>query len=180
MTHSIKQHHQHRRGPGGHGRHRARRGAVGAAILGLLAEQPMHGYELISALEERSGGRWKPSPGSMYPALGRLEHRGLIASTETDGKRRFELTEAGRERLAEQHEAGNDAPWDDHGLGGHGELRRAVSELTGPAKQIGRFGSPEQITAAVTAVKTATASMYRILADGVSEDETNENETETT
>ncbi len=159
-------HQHHRRGPDSHGRHRARRGAVGAAVLALLAEQPMHGYELISALEERSGGRWKPSPGSIYPALRRLEHRGFISSTETDGKRRFELTDAGRERLAEQERAGIDAPWDDHGLGGHGELRRAVAELTGPARQIGRFGSPDQVDAAVAAVKATTLSLYRLLADG--------------
>jgi DNA-binding PadR family transcriptional regulator len=132
----------------------------------MLAEQPMHGYELITALEERSGGRWKPSPGSIYPALRRLEFRELISSTETDGKRRFELTDAGRQQVAEQQEAGNETPWDSHGLGGHGELRRAIAELTGPARQIGRFGTPEQVTAAVATVKTATSSLYRILADG--------------
>jgi DNA-binding PadR family transcriptional regulator len=159
-------HHRHRRGPHGHGRHRARRGAVGAAILGLLAEQPMHGYELINTLDERSGGRWKPSPGSIYPALGRLEHRGLITSTGESGKRRYELTDAGRARVAEQEEAGITAPWDDHGLGRHGELRRAVAELAGPARQIGRFGSTDQIAKAVAAVKDTTSTLYRILTDG--------------
>jgi DNA-binding PadR family transcriptional regulator len=139
-------------------------------VLGLLAEQPMHGYELITALEERSGGRWKPSPGSIYPALRRLEHRGFIASTEIDGeKRRFELTDTGRQRLSEHQQAGDHKPWDDQALGGHGELRRAISELTGPARQIGRFGTSEQATDAIAAVKAATASLYRILADGVTE-----------
>lgn len=157
---------------GGHGRRRARRGAVGSAVLALLDEQPMHGYELITALEEKSGGRWKPSAGSIYPALRRLEHRGFIASTDDDdGKRRFELTDAGRERVEEQRAAGNDTPWDDHGLGHHGELRRAMAELVGPARQIGRFGTPEQSTAAVTVVKDATAALYRILADRPSSDE---------
>jgi DNA-binding PadR family transcriptional regulator len=139
---------------------------VGAAILGVLAEQPMHGYELITTLEERSGGRWKPSPGSIYPALGRLEQRGLIASSGDSGKRRYELTDAGRERVAEQQELGVTAPWDEHGLGHHGELRRAIAELTGPARQISRFGSPDQIAQAVTTIKHATATLYRILADG--------------
>lgn len=157
-----------RRGPGGHGRRRARRGAVGGAVLALLDEQPMHGYELIAALDERTGGRWKPSPGSIYPALSRLEHRGLIVETDEgdDGKRRYELTDAGRERVAEQRAAGNETPWDDHGLGHHGELRRAVAELVGPARQIGRFGTAEQTDAAVAVVKEATAKLYRILADG--------------
>lgn len=127
----------------------------------------MHGYELITALESKSGGRWKPSPGSIYPALRRLEHRGFITSIEgDDGKRRFELTDDGRDRVAEHREAGHDAPWDDHGLGRHGELRRAVAELTGPARQIGRFGTPEQTAAAVAVVKRATNELYRLLADG--------------
>ncbi len=160
--------HQNLRGPKGHGRHRARRGAVGTAILTLLDEQPMHGYELIGALEERSGGRWKPSAGSIYPALQRLEERGFISPVDgepDDGKRRFELTESGRQRLADR---GDDAtpPWDDENLGRHGELRRAMAELSGPAKQIGRFGTTDQVDAAVAAVKATTAKLYQILADG--------------
>jgi DNA-binding PadR family transcriptional regulator len=158
--------HDRRRGPQGPPRSRARRGAVGASILTLLAERPMHGYELIAALDERSGGRWTPSPGTIYPALGRLEHRGLITSIDDDGKRRFELTDAGRQRLAEQRDAGVEAPWDEPGLGRHGELRRAVAELVGPARQIGRFGSPGQTTRAVAAIRQTTAALYRILADG--------------
>ena len=128
----------------------------------------MHGYELIAALDERTGGRWKPSPGSIDPALARLEHRGLIVETDDsdDGKRRYELTDAGRERVEQQRAAGNDTPWDDHGLGDHGELRRAVAELVGPARQIGRFGTPEQNQAAVAAIKEATSTLYQILASG--------------
>jgi len=168
MTHRTR-HSRHLRGPRGHGRHRARRGAVGAAVLTVLAEGPKHGYELITTLEERSGGRWKPSPGSIYPALKRLEHHGLISSTEDDGKRRFELTDSGRERVAELEDAGGPPPWDQPELGRHGELRRAVAELTGPARQIGRFGTPEQSEAAVAAIKDATAALYRILADGPAE-----------
>lgn len=162
-----RNHQHHLRGPKGHGRHRARRGAVGTAILTLLDEQPMHGYELIGALEERSGGRWKPSAGSIYPALQRLEDRGLISPVTgeaDDGKRRFELTEAGRQRLAER---GDDAtpPWADEHVGRHGELRRAMAELSGPAKQIGRFGTTEQIDAATAAVQDATTRLYQILAE---------------
>ena len=144
-------------------------------MLALLDEQPMYGYELITALDDKSGGRWKPSPGSVYPALRRLEHRGFVSSVEgDDGKRRFELTDLGRERVHEHREAGHPAPWEEHGLGRHGELRRAVSELTGPARQIGRFGSPDQTERAVAVVKDATSKLYRILADGPTDDDPND------
>src|SRR5581483_866443 len=97
------------RGWGGPGR-RARRGDVRAAVLALLAERPMHGYEMIQELEERTGGLWRPSPGAVYPALQLLEDQGLVrADTESD-KRRFELTDAGREEAAK---AGDRKPWDD-------------------------------------------------------------------
>jgi len=166
--HPHDHHHDNLRGPKGHGRHRARRGAVSTAILTLLDEQPMHGYELIGALDERSGGRWKPSAGSIYPALQRLEERGFISPVDgevDDGKNRFELTESGRQRLAERGDAS--APWDDdENLGRHGELRRALSELAGPCKQIGRFGSTDQVDAAVVALKETAAKLYQILADG--------------
>jgi DNA-binding PadR family transcriptional regulator len=133
----------------------------------------MHGYELITALEEKSGGRWKPSPGSIYPALRRLEQRGFITAVETgddEPKRRFELTDLGRQRVAEHRDAGHENPWDEHGLGDHGDLRRAIAELVGPARQIGRFGTSEQITAAAAAVKEATTRLYRILADAPAAD----------
>lgn len=166
MRHQLRSQH-------GHGRHRARRGAVGVAILTLLDEQPMYGYELIGALDERSGGRWKPSAGSIYPALKRLEDRGLITPVDDhddSGKRRYELTDDGRTVVAERADD-EVAPWDAHGLGGHGELRRAVGELTGPARQIGRYGTADQVTAAVAVIKEATAKLYRLLADGPSDDE---------
>jgi len=162
-------HHHRRRGPHGHGRHRARRGALGMAVLTLLAERPMHGYELITVLEDRSGGRWKPSPGAIYPALGKLEHRGLITSTEHDGKRQYELTEAERTVVTEFGQSGGGAPWDEPELGGHGDLRRAIAELVGPARQIGRFGTSTQTEAAATVIKDATSRLYKILADGPSE-----------
>src|SRR6188472_3989800 len=100
------------RGPHGRGRHRARRGAVTMAVITLLAERPMHGYELITVLDERSGGRWKPSPGSIYPALGKLEGRGLVTSTEQDGKRLYELTEEGHSVAAEIGKRTEGAPWE--------------------------------------------------------------------
>ena len=162
------EYHHRRRGPHGHGpgRSRARRGALGGAILVLLSERPMHGYELITLLEERSGGRWKPSPGAVYPALGKLEQRGFVTATEVDDKRQYALTEAGKAIADEMRQHGGPAPWDAEQVGSGGELRRSISELVGPARQIGRFGTPEQSAAAAAAIKEATAKLYKILADG--------------
>jgi DNA-binding PadR family transcriptional regulator len=94
----------------GRGGPRARRGDVRAAVLALLAERPMHGYEMIKEIEERTQGAWTPSAGSIYPMLQLLEEEGLIQGEESDGKRRFTLTETGS---AEQEEKrGQEAPWD--------------------------------------------------------------------
>src|SRR6201989_406520 len=96
-------------GRGGRGR-RARRGDVRAAVLALLADRPMHGYEMIKEIEERSEGAWTPSAGSIYPTLQMLEDEGLIRGEDSDGKRRFTLTDTGR---AEQDEKAEEvAPWD--------------------------------------------------------------------
>jgi DNA-binding PadR family transcriptional regulator len=94
----------------GRGGPRARRGDVRAAVLALLAERPMHGYEMIKQIEERTQGAWTPSAGSIYPTLQMLEDEGLIRGEESDGKRRFTLTEAGSE--AQEEKAGEQAPWD--------------------------------------------------------------------
>lgn len=163
MGHQHHHHAPHSRG----GRHRARRGAIVNATLLLLDEQPMHGYELITELESRSEGRWRPSPGTMYPALTRMEERGLVEAEEADGKKRFSLTDAGRSRLAEFREMAGDgepAPWHDHGRGGRGELRGAVAELHGQARQIGRFGTPEQVEQAKQVFSNAKRELYAILA----------------
>lgn len=106
--------HHHRHGPyhRGRGGSRAKRGDVRAASLALLAEKPMHGYEMIKEIEERSGGYWRPSAGSIYPTLQLLEDEGLIAGTEIDGKRRFELTDEGRKAVEERAEKSEPLPWE--------------------------------------------------------------------
>jgi DNA-binding PadR family transcriptional regulator len=138
------------------------------SIVALLDERPMHGYDLITELEARSGGRWKPSPGAIYPALGKLEERGLITATEAGERKQYELTDEGRQVAATLRESGA-APWDEQDLGGRGDLHRAIAELSGPARQIGRFGTPEQSAEAVAAVKEATRRLYKILADGATD-----------
>ncbi len=150
------------------GRHRARRGAIVDAVLLLLDERAMHGYELITELEDRSEGRWRPSPGTMYPALNRMEARGLLTAEEVDGKKRFALSDAGRERL-DAYLADRDddapAPWQEHASGGRGDLRRRISEIVGQARQIGRFGTPEQIEAAGAVLDDTRRRLYAVLAD---------------
>ena len=82
-------------GPRGRGR-KARRGDIRTAALLLLAEEPRNGYQIMQEVEERSDGVWRPSPGSVYPALQQLEDEGLIRSEEIDGRKLFALTDAGR------------------------------------------------------------------------------------
>src|SRR6478735_4861784 len=86
---------------------RAGRGDVRAAVLALLAEQPMHGYQIIREIEERSGGSWKPSAGSVYPTLQLLADEGSISAEESNGRKIYSLTEAGREVAASEASA----PW---------------------------------------------------------------------
>ena len=83
---------------------KAGRGDVRAAILALLREGPRNGYQIMSEIEERSGGAWRPSPGAVYPALAQLADEGLIAGVESGGRRTFELTEAGRRHIADNPE----------------------------------------------------------------------------
>jgi DNA-binding PadR family transcriptional regulator len=113
-AHLLRQEFARSRGPrygrGRGGGARARRGDVRAAVLALLAERPMHGYEMIKELEERTEGAWTPSAGSIYPTLQMLEDEGLIRGEESEGKRRFALTEAGTAEQAEK--AGEQTPWD--------------------------------------------------------------------
>ncbi|MFI5027914.1 MAG: PadR family transcriptional regulator [Solirubrobacterales bacterium] len=114
----------------GRGGPRARRGDIRAAALALLSERPMHGYEMIKEIEERTGGAWIPSAGSIYPTLQMLEDEGLISGQEVEGKRRFTLTDAGTaERKSRDEE---EAPWDAVRAGVDPEqiqLRDAVRKL---------------------------------------------------
>src|ERR1700761_5622874 len=118
-------------GPGGRGRGpRARRGDVRAAVLALLADRPMHGYEMIKEIEERSEGAWTPSAGSIYPMLQLLEDEGLIRGEDVDGKRRFTLTDEGR--AEQEKKAGDVTPWDAVRAGfpsGHLALRHTIGQL---------------------------------------------------
>jgi DNA-binding PadR family transcriptional regulator len=149
----------------GRGGPRARRGDVRAAILALLAERPMHGYEMIQEIEERSGGLWRPSAGSIYPTLQLLEDADLIRGTESEGKRRFELTDEGRKAVEEREGA---LPWEEVTAGADPHevrLRESFFALQAAVLQAGRAGSPEQRARVREAIDEARRRVYAILAE---------------
>jgi DNA-binding PadR family transcriptional regulator len=85
---------------------RMRRGDVKYLLLETLLKRPMHGYDVIQDLEERHQGRYRPSPGSVYPTLQMLEDGGFVTSQVIDGKRVYEITDAGRRLLEERGDVG--------------------------------------------------------------------------
>lgn len=149
------------------GRRRRGRGDVRAALLLLLAENATNGYRLMQEIEERSDGLWRPSPGSVYPTLSRLEGDGLVAVEKHDGHKTFSLTKAGdayvdenRERLGE--------PW--VGLGDSdpesaGAYRREVRPLIEAVKQVGRVGDDDALAAAAELLTQTRRKLYAILAE---------------
>ena len=143
-----------------------RRGQIRTALLAVLAEAPGHGYDVIKTLEIKSGGAWKPSPGSVYPTLQLLEDEGLVRSTERDGKRVYEITEAGRAEAASRVEQDGGAPWETAGRGSRPgrEAREAFGQLFRAFKQIAEVGSPEQIEQGLAVITDARKRLYQILA----------------
>jgi DNA-binding PadR family transcriptional regulator len=153
------------RGPFGGGRGRKRRGDVRIALLLLLAEEPRNGYQLMQTIEERSGGRWRPSPGSVYPTLAQLEDESLIRATERGGSKLFEITDAGRERAERSSGA---APWeseDDPLEQFLPELGSLVLQLGKAAWQVGQVGDVRQTKQACDVLAEARRALYRILAE---------------
>jgi DNA-binding PadR family transcriptional regulator len=143
---------------------RVGRGEVRTAVLALLAEQPMHGYQIIREIEERSGGSWKPSPGSVYPTLQLLADESLISVEESNGRKIYSLTEAGREVA----NAETVSPWDPAEPAGHRytALPKSGAELAQAAAQVNRTGTPEQVQQAVDVLDEARRKLYSILAQG--------------
>ena len=155
------------RGPRGRGR-KARRGDIRTAALLLLAEEPRNGYQIMQEVEERSDGEWRPSPGSVYPALSQLEDEGLIHTEVLDGRKLFALTDAGR-KLVEERGSDTPAPWEQ--MSGElsddvVEIRKLIRDAMSAFVQVMRTGSPEQIAKAAEVLATTRRDLYRILADG--------------
>lgn len=159
-------------GPKGRGRGcgsggpRAGRGDIRNAVLMLLQEQPMHGYQLIQEIAQRSGNRWTPSPGAIYPALSFLEDEGLIAIEADSGRKLATLTPAGT-TYVEANLATLKAPWDAAtGRAAHPTraLRDTMMTLGDAIHQIARTGTEQQAAQAVSALETARRELYLILA----------------
>jgi DNA-binding PadR family transcriptional regulator len=154
-------------GPRGRGR-KARRGDIRTAALLLLNEEPRNGYEIMQEVEERSDGVWRPSPGSVYPALAQLEDEGLIRSQELEGRKLFALTGEGRKLVSERGED-KQAPWEqmsgDVSAQAH-ELGKLIREVASAFAQVMKTGSEAQMGEARKVLAATRKDLYRILADG--------------
>lgn len=142
------------------------RGDVRAAVLAILAEEPMHGYQIIRAIEERSNGLWKPSPGSVYPTLQLLADEGLVTADEAGGRKTYSLTEAGRAE-ADATPADRSAPWEMPGMrtaSRAGAIPKAGAQLAQAAAQVAQNGSADQVSEAVDVLDEARRKIYSILA----------------
>jgi DNA-binding PadR family transcriptional regulator len=148
---------------------RARRGDVRAGILALLAEESMHGYQIIQELESRSGGWWRPSPGSVYPTLQLLEDEGLVVHEETDGKRVYALTGEGKARAEALAKEAKRLPWEGLAEGAdHTFLRlgKAASQVGAAAMQTAHAGSEQQVGQVLEILDDARRRIYSVLAEG--------------
>jgi DNA-binding PadR family transcriptional regulator len=134
-------------------------------VLALLADRPMHGYEMITELDERTEGAWRPSAGSIYPTLQLLEDEGLIAGEESQGKRRFVLTDAGK---AAAESRSGDAPWEEVKAGTAPEslrLFRAAQQLREAVAQVFHAGDEAQRERVRELLDETRRKIYGILAE---------------
>ena len=164
-----------RGGPFGGGRGRRRRGDVRTALLMLLAEEPRNGYQLMQTIEERSGGRWRPSPGSVYPTLSQLEDEGLIRGVERDGAKLFEITDQGRERLDDSKT--EPAPWAEEDDPDAPDLQRMAAliiQIGKAAWQVAQEGDERQTEKAYQTLAETRRALYRILAQDEPAEESTE------
>jgi DNA-binding PadR family transcriptional regulator len=141
---------------------------VRAAVLALLAEQPMHGYEMITEIEDRSGGFWRPSAGSIYPTLQLLEDEGLIVGEESEGKRRFTLTEEGKTVAADKAKETGSSPWEQVRGGAPPELvnlGRSVHQLRAAVGTALKEGSEEQRAKVRELLDDTRRRIYTILSE---------------
>jgi DNA-binding PadR family transcriptional regulator len=158
-------------------RKRFRNGDVRAAVLVLLAEQPMHGYQIIQEIAERTGALWQPSPGSIYPVLQQLEDEGLILIEQTEGRKVANLTEAGR-AYVEENWAKLEEVWNALTNNNVDESRQekrnlfVTLKLIGvAAKQVAKVGTDKQLAEARKVLADTRRRLYLILAEDDSGEE---------
>jgi DNA-binding PadR family transcriptional regulator len=164
---------------------RARRGDVRVAILAVLADGPLNGYQVIQEISERTDGAWRPSPGSVYPTISQLEDEGLVEGDDERGRRTLRLSEHGRGYLDDHPdevagvwapfaEAGarrrDDADAEDDGSPDFTSLKPELGRVMNAVWQIITTGSDEQRRAAVGVLVEARRGLYRILADDADAD----------
>jgi DNA-binding PadR family transcriptional regulator len=146
---------------------RIRRGDVRSAVLLLLEEEPRNGYQVMQELESRSGGVWRPSPGSVYPALQLLADEGLVRSEARDGGNVFELTDAGRKHV-EEHRERLGTPWEQAGADvpeGVRELGGVLNQVAIATRQVMHAGTVAQAKEASEILANTRRALYRILAE---------------
>jgi DNA-binding PadR family transcriptional regulator len=160
-SHRDREGHGRRGGPG---RGRAQRGDVRTAILQVVADEPMHGYQIMQTMRDRTGGAWRPSPGAVYPTIAQLEDEGLVTTREEGGRRLVTLTAEGTAYLEERSARLGD-PFADFAEGTPGpDLRDPLHELQAAARQIAVGGDSAQLEAAAKVLAQARRSLYLILA----------------
>lgn len=151
----------------GHGPKRMGHGDVRGAILILLSERPMHGYQIIQEITERSGGLWRPSPGSVYPALQQLEDEGLVRIEQGEGRKVAYLTDEGL-AYVQEHRDELGTPWETASENFGEELlemRGLVGQVAMAAMQVAQAGSNKQIAEARQLLADVRRQLYRILAE---------------
>ena len=136
-------------------------------MLLLLNEQPMHGYQLMSAITERTSGAWRPSPGTIYPTIAQLEDEGLVSVVADAGRKLVTLTEAGHEFLAANQASFSD-PFSAVQAGPNSDLRGAMEQLDTAARAVAQGGTTAQVTAAREILDRARRELYLMLADSAS------------
>jgi DNA-binding PadR family transcriptional regulator len=124
----------------------------------------MHGYEVIQALEAQSGGRWRPSAGSVYPTLQQLADEGLVTGVEVDGRRTYTLTDLGREAAAAYPAP---RPWGGPSADGEADLRQLMMQLVGAVGQVQRMGSDHARHETNRILADARRQIYGLLAEDV-------------
>ncbi|MFZ3391724.1 PadR family transcriptional regulator [Rhodococcus sp. 7Tela_A2] len=151
--------------PRGGRRGRAQRGDVRAAVLMLLTDEPMHGYQLMQAIAERTGGAWRPSPGAIYPTIAQLEDEGLVVVDKNGGRKLVSLTDEGRALVEDPENVPTD-PFEGHTREAETpDLRAALHGLQHAARSVAATGTDADVTAAHKVLTDAKKALYRILAE---------------